>query len=305
MKEKNKAPVVRNYKDTIFRMVFSDKSNLLSLYNLISGKNYTNPDLLDIITLENAIYMNMKNDLAFLIDCTFCLYEHQSTYSPNLPLRNLFYVSREYEKLTSSLSLYSTKRVILPNPNFIVFYNGAETDWRVRTSRLSESFQPTTDSPNLELVVTEININLGVNDAFFSQCKPLFDYMRYINKVRTYAVTLSIESAVEAAVNECIQEGIMAEFLLRNKSEAIQMSIFEYDEEKELNMIRQDEREMGREDGLKEGLEQGLQTGAQLLIKYDLEQHIAREVIIQKVHDIFGFQQETVEIMMKELLENQ
>ena len=80
MKEENKAPVVRNYKDTIFRMVFSDKSNLLSLYNLISGKNYTNPDLLDIITLENAIYMNMKNDLAFLIDCTFCLYEHQSTY---------------------------------------------------------------------------------------------------------------------------------------------------------------------------------------------------------------------------------
>ena len=94
-------PVQRNYKDTLFRMIFSDKEALLSLYNAISEKDYKDPDELEIVTLENAIYMNKKNDLAFLIDSSLYLYEHQSTDSPNMPLRNLFYISRELEKLTS------------------------------------------------------------------------------------------------------------------------------------------------------------------------------------------------------------
>ena len=75
----------RNYKDTVFRMLFSDKKNLLSLYNAVNSRDYTNPDDLEIVTLENAIYMGMKNDLAFIIDTNLYLYEHQSTYNPNMP----------------------------------------------------------------------------------------------------------------------------------------------------------------------------------------------------------------------------
>lgn len=89
----------RNYKDTVFRMLFSDKKNLLSLYNAVNSRDYTNPDDLEIVTLENAIYMGMKNDLAFIIDTNLYLYEHQSTYNPNMPLRDLFYISSEYQKM--------------------------------------------------------------------------------------------------------------------------------------------------------------------------------------------------------------
>lgn len=69
----------RAYKDTIFRWIFSDKENLLSLYNAIAGKNYKDPEKLTIVTMENAVYMGMKNDLAFVLETGLYLYEHQST----------------------------------------------------------------------------------------------------------------------------------------------------------------------------------------------------------------------------------
>ena len=79
-----------------------------------------------VITLENAIYMGMKKDLAFIIDTELFLYEHQSTYNPNMPLRDLFYISSEYQKLVDKKSLYSSVLQKIPAPQFIVFYNGTE-----------------------------------------------------------------------------------------------------------------------------------------------------------------------------------
>ena len=96
----------RNYKDTVFRMLFSNRKNLLSLYNAVNQRDYKNPDDLEIVTLENAIYMGMKNDLAFIMDTNLYLYEHQSTYNPNMPLRDLFYICSEYQKLVDKKSLY-------------------------------------------------------------------------------------------------------------------------------------------------------------------------------------------------------
>ena len=107
MAQKKQPTANRNYKDTVFRMLFSDRKNLLSLYNAISGAHYDNPEMLEIVTLENAIYMGMKNDLAFIIDTDLFLYEHQSTYNPNMPLRDLFYISSEYQKLVDKkISLF-------------------------------------------------------------------------------------------------------------------------------------------------------------------------------------------------------
>ena len=115
----------RNYKDTVFRMLFSDRKNLLSLYNAVNQSNYNNPDDLEIVTLENAIYMGMKNDLAFIMDTNLYLYEHQSTYNPNMPLRDLFYICSEYQKLVDKKSLFSSTLQKIPAPNFIEFYNGS------------------------------------------------------------------------------------------------------------------------------------------------------------------------------------
>lgn len=267
----------------------------------MSGNHYSNPELLEIVTLDNAIYMNMKNDLAFVIDCSIYMCEHQSTISPNLALRHLFYVAREYEKLTNQSSLYSSKAVTLPAPHFVVFYNGKETDWDVRKRKLSDLFEPVQNSPDLELVVTEVNINLGVNDELLCECKPLFQYMQFIDKVRVHAVTMNTALAVEMAVNESIQEGILADFLLQNKSEAIQMSIFEFDEEREMKIIRADEREIGREEGLLEGHKNGMHESIELLVRYDLMHNLPADAIIQKIVDIFGFETKEVSLIVQNL----
>ena len=113
----------RNYKDTVFRMLFSDRKNLLSLYNAVNQTDYRNPEELEIVTLENAIYMGMKNDLAFILDLDLFLWEHQSTYNPNIPLRDLMYIAKEYEKYIKEkgISLYSSRQQKIPAPQFIVF----------------------------------------------------------------------------------------------------------------------------------------------------------------------------------------
>lgn len=128
MEMNQKSAVNRTYKSTIFTMLFEDKQNLLELYNAVSGKHYTNPEMLEINTLENAIYMSMKNDVSFLIDSRLSLYEHQSTYSPNLPVRFLLYISSLYSSITREMNLYGTKAVELPLPYFMIFYNGEQEE---------------------------------------------------------------------------------------------------------------------------------------------------------------------------------
>lgn len=135
----------RMYKDTIFRMLYHDKENLLSLYNAVNGREYTDPEKLQVVTLENAIYMGMKNDLAFIMDMNLYLYEHQSTYNPNIPLRNLFYIADEYQRLVVRKSLYSTVIQKIPTPRFLVFYNGTKEVEDRSEFRLSSAYENPTE----------------------------------------------------------------------------------------------------------------------------------------------------------------
>ena len=251
----------RKYKDTVFRRLFSDRKNLLSLYNAINGTAYENPDDLEIVTLENAIYMGMKNDLAFIIDTNLFLYEHQSTYNPNMPLRDLFYISSEYQKLVEHKSLYSSTQQKVPAPNFIVFYNGTVKKEDCWTNYLSEAYENLTGEPNLELKVITLNINEGHNKELMEQCQILREYAQYVAKVREYAGIYELNTAVEQAVNECIQKGILTNFLLKNKSEVIAMSIFEYDKEEEEKKLREAEYEAGYDEGKKEIIRRMLEAG--------------------------------------------
>ena len=163
----------RNYKDTVFRMLFSDRKNLLSLYNAVNQSDYKNPEELEIVTLENAIYMGMKNDLAFIVDTNLFLYEHQSTYNPNMPLRDLLYISSEYQKLVDHRSLYPSILQKIPAPNFIVFYNGTRKKEDRWENLLSEAFEHLEGKPNLELRVVTLNINEDHNRELMEQCKIL------------------------------------------------------------------------------------------------------------------------------------
>ena len=242
----------RKFKDTVFRMLFSDKEALLSLYNAINNSHYTDSGALEIVTLENAIYMGMKNDLAFILDMNLYLYEHQSTTNPNIPLRDLFYIAAEYQKLVDKKSLYSSALQKIPNPHFIVFYNGSTPIDDCYTSRLSDAFYHTTDNPSLELIVTTFNVNAGHNTKLMSHCQILKEYSIYVAKVRSFAEQMPLDDAVQKAVTECIQENILADFLRKNQAEVIAMSIFEYDKVEEEKKLRKAEFDAGVEQGLKQ-----------------------------------------------------
>ena len=260
MAHKKQLTTHRNYKDTVFRMLFSDRKNLLSLYNAVSGAHYDDPEKLEIVTLENAIYMGMKNDLAFIIDTDLFLYEHQSTYNPNMPLRDLFYISSEYQKLVDKKSLYSSVLQKIPAPQFIVFYNGTEKEKDSWVNHLSEAFQNLSGNPKLELEVLTININEGHNPELMEQCQTLKEYAQYVNCVRRYAKKFELADAVEQAVDECIHKNILSEFLRKNKAEVIAMSIFEYDKEEE-RKLRKAEYEAGVAAGMKDGMKAGIKAG--------------------------------------------
>jgi len=237
------------YKDTVFRMLFRDREQLLGLYNAVSGRHYKKPEQLEIVTLENAVYMGMKNDLAFLIDFNLYLFEHQSTVNINMPLRFLQYVSAEYSRLTVSENLYGGSRIQIPSPHFVVFYNGVESYDERRELRLSDAFQNREEDPELELRVQVLNINEGFNESLKEQCRTLREYMQYVDKVRAYAGNVSIDRAVEQAVDECIGQNILREFLLKNKAEVKRMSIFEYNEEETRRAIRESAHEQGWSSG--------------------------------------------------------
>ena len=250
------------YKDTIFRMLFSEPEYLLSLYNAVTGKDYRDPDALNVVTLENAVYMGMKNDLAFVLEMGMYLYEHQSTYNPNIPLRDLFYIASEYQALADGKSLYSSGIQKIPTPKFLVFYNGLDHKVPDRMElRLSDAYENPVDEPDLELKVTMLNINAGHNEELMNSCHVLQEYARYVARVRKYVAEMPLDEAVERAVTECIREGILAEFLKKNRAEVVKVSIFEYDKEKEEKKLRKAEYEYGREQGREEGRIEGERSG--------------------------------------------
>lgn len=248
MKEPNE-----KYKDTVFRLLYSNPTRALSLYNSINGTDYDDPSMLEYNTIENAIFMNMKNDLSFTIASQLNLYEHQSTSYVNIPLRDMLYISDILQKMIWKKSLYSSKRVKIPTPNFIVFYNGIEQRPEEEEIYLSDSYAVPVEHPALELKVRVLNINPGMNEEIKDKCPSLRDYMLYVERVRKYAETMELGKAVEMAVNECIADGIMPEFLTDQKALVTKLSIYEYDEEREMKLIRRDEREIGVEIGVELG----------------------------------------------------
>ena len=264
MRSRNSVKVKRDHKDTLFRMIFSTRENLLSLYNAVNHSHYTDASELEIVTLKNAVYMNMKNDQAFLLDMQLNLYEHQSTWNPNMPLRFLMYVAKEYQMLVRNQTLYASALVKVPTPHFVVFYNG-ETEQEAETIlRLSHSFQQKTDKPELELMVRVLNINLDKKQEVLEACQLLKEYMLLVNKIRRYTDEYKdINQAVEQAVTECIEENILADFLRKNRAEAIEMCIFEYDDKREKELIRKAEYAEGMKEGERIGREAGKKEEAE------------------------------------------
>lgn len=246
-----KLHVNRKYKDRLFCILFGqDRDALLQLYNALNGSAYTDPGRLTVVTLDNIIYMRMVNDLAFIVVGTLNLYEHQSTYNPNMPLRFLLYIAEEYDRIIhgQDANLYGEKLVTLPTPQCVVFYNGNRETEDEEILRLSDTFQNRDVQADLELTVHLRNINLGHNQSLMDGCPRLREYACLVGRVKeNLADGISIKASVEEAVNYCLDRGILTDFLTENRSGVLGMLrlLTEYDEKKHIRLLKRDAREEG------------------------------------------------------------
>ena len=265
----------RQYKDRLWRMVFNNKEDLLQLYNAINHTDYQNPDDLEVNTLEDVLYLSMKNDVSFLVGGTMNLYEHQSTFNPNMPLRGVFYFSRVYEGYVAdnNLMIYHEKRVRLPKPKYIVFYNGTKNQPDSMELKLSDCFENTdNEAPCLECTATMLNINYGHNQELMKHCRRLEEYSIFVQCVREYIQSEpSVEDALEKAIDTCINQDVLADFLKKHRAEVTNMILTTYDKDLYEKTLKEDAREEGlmegRARGRVEGKEEGLESGI-LLAKY-------------------------------------
>ena len=290
----------RQYKDTVFRMLFSEKENLLSLYNAVTGNAYQNADDLKIVTLKNAIYMGMKNDLAFMLETNIYLYEHQSTLNPNIPLRDLIYIGIEYQQYVDDKSLYSSSLQKIPAPKFMVFYNGTDAvDDRVEL-RLSNAYEHLAGEPDLELKVLMLNVNEGHNKELMEQCQTLKEYAIYVARVRKYTSEMNLNDAVARAIDECIKEGILVEFLRKNRSEVKMVSILEYDKEWEEKKLRKAEYEAGRSEGIEIGKSEGIEIGRDKAMAEFVCNMIKYGFSIEKIAEVTGKNAEQIQTILNQ-----
>ena len=246
--------VRRKYRDALFQRVFREKEDLLDLYNAINGTNYSDPNSLEITTLEDAIYMSMKNDTSFIVSSTLNLYEHQSTVNPNMPIRGFMYFAKLYQGYISrnKLDIYGQKKIMLPTPHFIVFYNGSEKMPDEKVIKLSDSFikgKNDKNFPELECRATILNINYGHNEATLKSCKRLSDYSYFIYKVdENIRNGCTKKDAINAAIDYCIEHDILSDILTKARSEVMHSLLTYYDEKLHLKTVWNEGFEAGTEE---------------------------------------------------------
>lgn len=246
---KNRKQVQRNVKDRLFRYLFErDREALLDLYNALNGTAYRDSSQLEIVTIESAVYVVMKNDLAYILSGTLNMYEHQSTYSPNMPVRFLIYLAQEYQMVIEKAekSLYGSGQITLPTPQCVVFYNGVKEMPEEGTLKLSDAFENKETRADVELTVRMLNINYGHNRRLMEKCRVLEEYSELASITRNYMLDMEdTQTALNRAVDYCIENGILKEFLLKNRAEVLGMLLEEFDAEKYERTIRGEGREEG------------------------------------------------------------
>lgn len=275
----------REHKDMLFHLIFENKEDLMTLYNAVNKTEYTNVEDLQITTLNDAVYMSMKNDVSFLFENKMNLYEHQSTFNPNMPIRGFEYFAELYSTYMEQnhLDVYGSTQVKLPTPQYIVFYNGTKEQPERSVLKLSDAFEKKADNgfePCIEVEVVMLNINLGYNQMIMEKCRKLKEYAQLISLVRKHIDEgMSIEIAMDMAVDEAIANDILKDILVKNRAEVIMNFIYEYDEERHIK----NERALAREEGIGIGREEGIAA----LILDNLEEGVSAERIVSKLQKRF------------------
>lgn len=254
-KAKRGVKVKRNYRDSLFRYLFSNKRDLLDLYNALNGSNYKNPDDLEITTIKGLLYITMKNGISFIIASELCLYEHQSTFNPNMPVRGLFYLSQQFKMYIkrNGEDIYSSTQVMLPAPQYVIFYNGKHIEEDEKVLYLSDSFSRGRGSGCLECKCRYININRGHNKKIMDKCRLLWEYSEFVAKIDdNRRQGMELTKAIGTAIDDCVKENILKSFLIDQRAEVFEMILSLYNEYDAEEHFRR-ETKIARERGLKEG----------------------------------------------------
>lgn len=299
-KEKQQTIENQKHKDTVFRLLYREKKKLLELYNALNGTDYTNEEELIVTTLEGETFLGMKNDVSYIFNDELNLYEHQSTPCPNIPLRDLSYVTSIYREQVDINKTYKSTPIKIPTPRFVVFYNGTIPMEDEKVYKLSDMFEKSTAEPELELKVRVYNINQGHNEKLLETCRTLKDYSIFVAKVRKYIVeaktrhdkddeeffclaeddrkTITAE-AVGEAIDWCIANDVLKEFFLKYREEAIAVGIIEYSAERHMQVIKDEGYDLGHEDGHTQGLDEGIRGTVAILREMGLDD----EAIVKKI----------------------
>lgn len=245
----------REFKSDVFSMLMENPKNALEVYNALNNSSIEDPNLVDICTLEKGISLTVRNDAAFIVDASLSVYEHQSTVCPNMSMRSLIYFTYMMEKLVKDQNIYGSKLVRIPEPQFVVFYNGDRDQPELQELRLSDAFQKKTVEPQVELICKVYNINAGKNETLLSKCKVLKDYMTFVDNVKSFYTEQDYEDlarAINRAIDKCIKENVLAEFLQENRDEVVQVTTLDYTFDRQIMLEREEALAEGRAEGREE-----------------------------------------------------
>ena len=253
----------RKYKDALFRIIFSRKADLLSLYNALAGTHYIDERLLEINTLKDVLCIGIKNDISFIIDNYQCLYEHQSTRNPNMPLRGLYYFADLYKTRYSGDILYHEKRIKLLTPKYVVFYNGEDRMPDRIDMKLSDSFIHKEENTDLEVVAHLININPGHNEDLYRQCQILWEYVQFVarmSEAMRECKPRKRKQVVMAVIDSCIEDGILADILSAERARIMASVLAGFNKRAYTRVIKSEAYEDGYDAGVDFGMQQSLQS---------------------------------------------
>ncbi|MEY8367838.1 Rpn family recombination-promoting nuclease/putative transposase [Anaerovoracaceae bacterium 42-11] len=287
----------RNYQDSVFSKLFSNEEAALELYNALSGTNYGPETKIRITTLENVLFLEKYNDLSFTVeDRIIVMAEHQSTINPNIPLRLLGYSTDTYTKIIDTDRLYSSTQVKLPTPVFYVFYTGNEP-WNVKTLSLADSFIDPPPENSLNLVVKLVNLRYNKDNEILNRSKTLMGYSKLVTYVKEdLSEGKSLRDSIRAAVQRCICEGHLVDFLKKHGEEIEKMKFYEFTLEEYRDLIEKEAAEQGLaqgiEQGLAQGIEQGLDEGIKVFILDNRTEGVSDERILTKLMNLFHLSEE-------------
>lgn len=265
----------RECKNSVFVDLFyeneSAAENDIALYNALHDEPLPPGTTVEKIRVGNELYMNFKNDVSFgLGGKLLVLAEHQSTVNENMPLRSLLYIGRAFEQIVPVKDRYRRKKVLLPKPEIYVFYNGRENYAKEKLLYLSDSYIIKDEEPMLELKVKVININPSQKHEVLEKCPVLRDYSVFIDTIRKYQEQ-RVDNVYEKAIHECIEKGILADYLRVHGSEVVNMLMSEYNYEQDIEVQREEAFEegerLGREEGERAGREKEQKRFAALAAK--------------------------------------